>query len=52
MLRFNRLGVIAGIAALAFALVGLAVSVMESANAAPEEKCPNCSGLTISHLGI
>ncbi len=52
MSRFNRLGVITGIAALVFAVLGLAIAVVEPAKAAPEEKCTDCNGLTISHLGI
>ncbi len=52
MSRFNRLGVITGIAALVFAVLGLAIAVVEPANAGHLDKGHDTNGLTISHLGI
>lgn len=52
MSRFNRIGVITGIAALVFAVLGLAIAVVEPANAAHNMKSHDTNGLTISYLGI
>ncbi len=52
MSRFNRLGVITGIAALVFAVLGLAIAVVEPVNAAHLDKGHDTNGLTISYLGI
>ncbi len=52
MSRFNRLGVITGIAALVFAVLGLAIAVVEPANAHHLDKGHDTNGLMISHLGI